>query len=51
MAAANYTNDALKMFYGEITEEEYRNLPRPCLCMLILRKFEQILKGDFMCGK
>ena len=31
MAAANYANDVLKMFYGEITEEENRNLPRPLL--------------------
>ena len=26
------------MFYGEISEEENRNLPDPCLYMLILRK-------------
>ena len=51
MAAANYTNDVLNMFYGEISEEETGICPDPCLCMLIPRRHEQILKGGFMCGK
>ena len=45
MAAANYTNDVLKMFYGESTEEENRNLPRPFLVYLDFKKTRTDLKG------
>ena len=44
MAAANYTNDVLKMFYGEISEEGNRNLPRPLLVYLDFEKVQNVWK-------
>ena len=46
MAAANYTNDILKIFYGEITEEENRNLPRPLLVYLDFEKVQTLSQGS-----
>ena len=43
MAAANYVNDVLQMFYGEINEEENRNLPRP---LLVYDDFKKV-RTDF----
>ena len=45
MAAANYTNDVLNMFYGEIREEENRNLPRPMLVYVDFEKVRTDFKG------
>ena len=46
MAAANYTNDVLNMFYGEISEEEEnRNLPLPMLVYVDFEKVPTDFKG------
>ena len=45
MAAVNYTNDVLNMFYGENSEEESRNLPRPMLVYVDFKKARTDFKG------
>ena len=45
MAAANYTNDVLTMFYGEISEEKNMNLPQPMLVYADFKKARTDFKG------
>ena len=45
MATANYTNDVLNMFYGEISEEENMTLPQPLLVYADFKKARTDFKG------
>ena len=47
MAAANYTNDVLQMFYGAISEEENGNLRQPLLEYVDFKLVQTDFRGWF----